>query len=205
MANIKPRKVVKESRKTYNESFPPPIKKKIYFRNDHIQSISDNLHIDNRTSLEENIKSCVKKMQKLLENKDHKKVLHLGQAAISLFSSMRQNDLNRRDILCLQGSMFMLLCKSQIETNNYSAVIEYAPALINIAHKIYDSEFTIDVNNIIAQAYILAKDYQNAAASWQRNLNYARNRTEKAFFYHEIGRCYYQMTQVSFKITLKDC
>lgn len=52
-------------------------------------------------------------------------------------------------------------------------------------------EFKGQALDALGRAYAMKKSYSEAAESWEQKLISSKSALEKAYLFHEIGRCYF--------------
>nr|XP_014350291.1 PREDICTED: tetratricopeptide repeat protein 25 isoform X1 [Latimeria chalumnae]XP_014350292.1 PREDICTED: tetratricopeptide repeat protein 25 isoform X2 [Latimeria chalumnae] len=97
---------------------------------------------------------------------------------------------NKNEVI---GNLYSCIGNAQIEMGDMEAALEYHKKDLEIAHEhdLLDAKSRALDN--IGRVYARIGDFRQAVEVWEEKIPLAKSNLEKAWLYHEIGRCYLEL------------
>lgn len=95
-----------------------------------------------------------------------------------------------------KGRVYYYFMKAYSAVGDPNSALEYSSLLIRLASTTKDGELLYNTYNITAKVYAKLEDYHTAIDLWQKMIKHTENIADQAYILHEIGRCYYALSEV---------
>lgn len=104
--------------------------------------------------------------------------------------------------LAWEGQVYYYFLKACYANGDHNEALRLSASLFRLADTIEDKQLLYNCYNMTAKIYVQLEDYRNAATLWEEMIRRTTDATERAYVLHEIGRCYYSLSQVFIRTAL---